>query len=180
MAAPQPPWLPMSPTTTFKHPLIFFFCKHSQQFSHLWCNSFTRKSTTLILFQFLIMFQRGFPCLNFKPNKSRFSVASYRLCGNLGMFTWKSSSKQDECFQYLKLPHAIPGQAYKISEIQKQNTCPTLLQRAQKCKRVILIPAHLPTGCSCLSAWALLRVWDFLMLPCSPCLHLPHPGITGL
>lgn len=36
------------------------------------------------------------------------------------MFTWKSSSKQDECFQYLKLPHAIPGQAYKISEIQKQ------------------------------------------------------------
>lgn len=68
----------------------------------------------------------------------------------------------------------------KSQRSKSKNTCPTLLQRARRCKRVILIPTHLPNGCSWLSAWARLRVWDFLRLPCSPCLHLPHPGITGL
>lgn len=74
---------------------------------------------------------------------------------------------------------------YQVKLINSQrskskNTCPTLLQRAQRCTTIILIPTHLPNGCSWLSAWALLQVWDILMLPCSPCLHLPHPGITGL
>lgn len=68
----------------------------------------------------------------------------------------------------------------KSQRSKSKNTCPTLLQWARRCKRVILIPTHLPNGCSWLSAWALFRVGDLLMLPCSPCLRLPHPGITGL